>query len=441
MASMVDESYGFDPVFESVVIQLAAGNKKFWGRVGKHIDPDGLSDKSHQRVIEACRAISVDGRVPTLVTVRQRIQRWHEQGKFTIDEMSDIREVLDTALEDSDLHDADDVINELRPTLQRRMEKAGVHAVIDTFSKRGDLEGPVEILQRAKRIGVAKINPGSRLNPSIIDKIRARASITRIPTGIAELDAELKGGAKRGSFCVVSASTGVGKSMFLGHLAAHALSQGLNVAIATLELSEEDQHARVIANLVDIPTDDILLYEQDAEEARLRLQDLEDLDLLGACTVAYFEPRTTTVPHIIEWVEAEEELCGVAFDILIIDYITLCAATNSKQPFWKGVTESCEEARHYGEKKNSTVWTANQANADGMNTKKTKRLDNHHAAESKGIPKTSDLHVTANPQGDEMLMWFIAKNRHGPSQAEIGPLPTEFEKGRVAPIFREDWPY
>jgi replicative DNA helicase len=435
------ETYGFDPDFESVITQLSMTDKKFWGRIGKQLDPDGLRTPAFKKSLDACRAIFSDGRSPTLVTVRQRIKRWHEQGKIALDDLEDIEEFLEVAKEDAGLYDAEDIINELAPILRRRMEKLGLKTAIDTFSKRGDMDQAVDLFQRAKRIGASGVSVGKRLNADIITDIRARASITRIPTGIQELDAELKGGAKRGSFCVVSASTGVGKSMFLGHMAAQAVSQGMSVAVASLELSEEDQHARIISNLVDIPTDDILIYEKEAEEARSRLQDLEDLDMLGFCSVAYFEPRVTTIPDIISWVEAEQDLYSVQFDILVIDYIALCASTDKKLPGWQGLTKTCEEARHYGENNDMLVWSANQANADGMNTKKTKRLDNHHAAESKGVPKTSDLHITANPTEEEMLMWYIAKNRHGPAGAEVGPLPVEFEKGRAAPIYRENWPY
>ena len=39
------------------------------------------------------------------------------------------------------------------------------------------------------------------------------------------------------------------------------------------------------------------------------------------------------------------------------------------------------------------------------------------------------------------MMFRVAKNRYGRSGEDIGPLPQEFEKGRVAPLIREGWPF
>jgi hypothetical protein len=269
-------SYGFDPVFESIVTQLAMDNQKFWGRVGKSIDPDGLKEPNCKVALEACRAISTEGEIPSLPAVRQRIKRWHSDGKYTIDRYRDLKDFLDGATEDKGLHDSavDSIIKELAFVLRRRMEKEAVLAAIDIGGKKGDMDPVVKLLEGAKRIGVADTSLGMPLTASVIEKIRSRASTIRIPSGVQELDNILQGGAKRGTFCVVSAATNVGKSMFLGHQAAHAITLGLNVAIATLELSEEDQHNRIIANLTDIPSDDIERHKKDADLAEERIQSL-----------------------------------------------------------------------------------------------------------------------------------------------------------------------
>ena len=53
------------------------------------------------------------------------------------------------------------------------------------------------------------------------------------------------------------AGTGVGKSLFMCHVASAFLTQGLNVLYITLEMAEERIAERIDANLFDISMDDI----------------------------------------------------------------------------------------------------------------------------------------------------------------------------------------
>jgi hypothetical protein len=77
-----------------------------------------------------------------------------------------------------------------------------------------------------------------------------------------------------------------------------------------------------------------------------------------------------------------------------------------------------------------------------MDTRKTKRIQNHHSAESKGIPKNADYHITINPRDDgETVLLHIAKNRYGKSYGDVGPFAHEFEKGRISQITRRGWPF
>lgn len=438
---MASEKYPLDPVTELIVGMLSVSNRKFWGSVGKYIDPERLKDPDVKLAFEAAIALVADGVSPSLLTVRQRVHSWYKDGKFTRERFRDFREVVTGWDEDEGAFDdnLDGIIKEVGGVIRRQAEEDTVLQALDTFTKKGDLDSVVAKFDRVKRIGQTDTSTGVVLAPTIIDDIRTNSSVERIATGIRELDEEIKGGAKRGTFCVVSASTNVGKSMMLSHITAHCLLEKLNVAVATLELSETDQHNRIISNLVDIPSDDIEASKREAKKAKQRLTTLMDDVGLGFCTVKYFEARTSTSRDILEWVDSESLLYRVKFDILVLDYVSLVGNTNPKSPHWRGLQETCEEFRHWGETNDATVWTANQANAEGMNTKKTRRLDNHHAADSKGVPKTADLHVTLNPEEDDMIMFFVAKNRHGPKHAEVGPLPTDFERGRISPVDREDW--
>ena len=64
-----------------------------------------------------------------------------------------------------------------------------------------------------------------------------------------------KGDNKLGYYLV--GEVGVGKTMFMTHMAAHSLSVNKNVLYITMEMAEERIAERIDANLLNISTDDL----------------------------------------------------------------------------------------------------------------------------------------------------------------------------------------
>jgi replicative DNA helicase len=435
-------AYGFDPMFETIVVELSCSSVSFWNRVGQEVQPDRLGSPTNKLVLEACRSIGAEGRPPTSpVIVTQRLSRWHESGRLSVEELAAAKELLATAAEDAAAFDEDQVVAELAPVLRRAMEHTALKTGFDRFSKKRSLEDVERILSKAKRLGASDTGAGSRLGKHTVAFCRERTNIERLRTGVPDLDGELRGGSKRGTYCIVSGATGSGKSMFIDHVVAESVSYGIGSAIATLELGEEDHHARIMGNLVDIDYDDILCRDASAREAEERLGVLEENGLLGFCSVKYFTPRATTVPDLDEWITVEEQKYKQKIEVVGVDYGTLLAGTEKKVKH-EEMTDIAESLRAWAKRRGLWLWVGNQVSGEGMNSKKVKKVENHHGAESKGIVKTADLHVTINPRDDgESIMWHVAKNRHGPAGGDVGPLPVEFEKGRVAPVVRTGWPF
>ena len=67
-----------------------------------------------------------------------------------------------------------------------------------------------------------------------------------------------KGGLPNKTLNIALAGTGVGKSLFMCHVAGSALLQGKNVLYITLEMAEEKIAERIDANLLNVPIQDIL---------------------------------------------------------------------------------------------------------------------------------------------------------------------------------------
>src|SRR6056300_1464910 len=79
----------------------------------------------------------------------------------------------------------------------------------------------------------------------------------RIPFDLDFFNKITKGGLPQKTLNIALAGTGVGKSLFMCHMAASCLSQGKNVLYITLEMAEERIAERIDANLMNISMEDL----------------------------------------------------------------------------------------------------------------------------------------------------------------------------------------
>lgn len=443
MATPTEErvTYGFADEMECMIAAACSGiYPKFWAAVGHEIEPEGLRDATCQLIMRACRTIGKEsGRAPAAPSiVMQRVTTWKNAGKLTDAQCSEVREFLDAMLT-WELPDADAMIAEVSPIIRHTIEKAALKVGIDAHRKHGDLNTAVtKLLARAARVGKTNVRTNTRLGRAVFGQIVHLSDTQRLPTGIPELDCELEDGIIRGTYTVFLGATNAGKSMMLGHIAAEAVSMGMPVAYATLEMSAAHIYARMIANLVELPTTDIMRYQEVLDEAHRRIGILEDQGLLGYACVEYFTPAVATLDEILDWHAGQEAEAGHDIPILLIDSandVTL----NEKIPENKIQEKISGRLRDHAQMRKLWIASSAQADAAGMDSKKTQIVDLHNAAFSKGIPRAADLVVTLNPR-EEGIVYYGGKNRLGRKGWQVGPLPTEHEMGRMIGTVRPGFP-
>ena len=79
----------------------------------------------------------------------------------------------------------------------------------------------------------------------------------KIPFDLEYFNKITKGGLPNKTLNIALAGTGVGKSLFMCHVASAALLQGRNVLYITMEMAEEKIAERIDANLLNVPIQDI----------------------------------------------------------------------------------------------------------------------------------------------------------------------------------------
>jgi len=90
----------------------------------------------------------------------------------------------------------------------------------------------------------------------------------KIPFDLDMFNKITKGGLSKKTLNVVLAGTGVGKSLFMCHVAASTLMQGKNVLYITMEMAEERIAERIDANLMNIGMDELKIIDKDLYSSR-----------------------------------------------------------------------------------------------------------------------------------------------------------------------------
>jgi archaellum biogenesis ATPase FlaH len=372
--------------------------------------------------------------------VIQRLQRWRHEGKVTTEQINEVSDFFDTAL-DAGLPDEDSVVNELTPILKRRMYDSAIRTAMSEYANRGDLQASMGILERADRIGTWDSSMGIKLGSASFDKINELRNLKRMPTGIDELDVALSGGPPVGSLSLFIGGSGDGKSISLAHVVGHNVLNGAMCAVATLELSESMWLARLQANISGVPIDTLL--DGGFDSVKKYFDVLDRVGKLGTCVVKEFSAKDTTVSDIDDWIKQIENEYGKRVDLLVVDYLDLLTAkleTRDANDYKIGKVIT-QDLRRIARARNLVAWSACQTRGrDSDKVKKKSVQDLNDVSDSMHKIRISDISVTLNVRGDPEhpdMLFFVAKHRFGRSRQKVGPFPADFACGAVAPIVRE----
>ena len=425
------EPYGFAVEFERALITLCCSNRDVYSRVGAQLEPKALSEASAQHLLKAVQAIASEmGEGPSsTLTVAQRLKAWREDGKITHEQIKEAGAYLDAA-EDAGLPNPAEVIKEAAIVLKKRAQRASVKKALDTMAKGGDFRKLGEEIAATERIGEAELTLGDSLHSNVLDVIAASNNSSRFSSGCTEFDHACGGGLPLG-YTLFLGREKSGKSMVLSSIAADAIWRGKNVAIATLELDTHKQLERVLANLLDIPLDEI---QGGSELSKRRYKQIENG--LGKITAKRFSPETPAT-EITRWVERVQETWEAKVDLLVVDYIDLVGSgKKGEDSDYKAQKIVGNIFRDHALQHRYYVISASQArrSSGGLN----KGLDVDDVADSMHKVRIADLVIAMrmNPDTKDMVDWYVILNRNGTDRTGTGELPTCRAMAQMFPVAR-----
>ena len=211
----------------------------------------------------------------------------------------------------------------------------------------------------------------------------------RIPFDLDFFNKITKGGLPPKTLNIALAGTGVGKSLFMCHMAANCLSQGKNVLYITLEMAEERIAERIDANLMNISMEDLQsLAKQMFTDKMSKITKKTK----GKLIVKEYPTATAHSSHFRGLIKELAIKKSFRPDIMFIDYLNICASSRFKGAqnvnSYMYVKAIAEELRGLAVETNVPIMSATQTTRSGFVSTDVGLED---TSESFGLPATADL--------------------------------------------------
>jgi replicative DNA helicase len=211
----------------------------------------------------------------------------------------------------------------------------------------------------------------------------------RIPFDLDCFNKITKGGLPAKTLNIALAGTGVGKSLFMCHVAAGAMVQGKNVLYITLEMAEEKIAERIDANLLNVTLDDLIDLPKDMYDkkvARVREK------CTGKLIIKEYPTASASTSHFRTLLNELNLKRSFIPDIIFVDYLNICCSSRIKAGAninsYTYVKSIAEELRGLAVEYNVPIVSATQTTRSGFTSSDPGLED---TSESFGLPATADL--------------------------------------------------
>jgi len=222
-----------------------------------------------------------------------------------------------------------------------------------------------------------------------------------------------KGGLPNKTLNIALAGTGVGKSLFMCHLASSVLLQGRNVLYITMEMAEEKIAERIDANLLNVSVQDIERLPKQIYENKINLLSQKTN---GKLIIKEYPTASAHVGHFKSLLNDLALKKSFFPNIIFIDYLNICASARYKGSIVNSYTyvkAIAEELRGLAVEHNVPVVSATQTTRSGYGNSDVDLTD---TSESFGLPATADfmfaLISTEELENLNQIMVKQLKNRY-----------------------------
>ena len=211
----------------------------------------------------------------------------------------------------------------------------------------------------------------------------------KIPFDLEFFNKITKGGIPNKTLNIALAGTGVGKSLFMCHVASSVLLEGKNVLYITLEMAEEKIAERIDANLLNVNIQDITDLPRTTFENKVTKLSQKTQ---GTLIIKEYPTASAHSGHFKALLQELALKKSFRPDIIFIDYLNICASSRYRQNAsvnsYSFIKAIAEELRGLAVETNLPIVSATQTTRSGYGSSDVDLTD---TSESFGLPATADL--------------------------------------------------
>ena len=373
---------------ERTALSQLVANEEYARKVLPHMKEEYFSDRIERTLFsQIIKFVEKYNKVPTRSSLEIEVQSRKDLNE---DDYKKVIEVIKT------LSPSDVDIDWLCDTTEQFCKDKAVYnaivegiSIIDGKDKNRDVSAIPSILSDALAVGF-----DNRVGHDYLLDTDERYDYyhtveDKIPFDLEFFNKITKGGLPPKTLNIALAGTGVGKSLFMCHVAASCLSQGKNVLYITLEMAEERIAERIDANLMNISIDDL-------HELPKQMFDDKIAKIIkktsGKLIVKEYPTASAHTAHFRGLIKELAIKKTFKPDIIFVDYLNICASSRFKGAqnvnSYMYVKAIAEELRGLAVETNVPIMSATQTTRSGFSNSDVGLED---TSESFGLPATADL--------------------------------------------------
>ena len=395
------------------ILQNLIHDEKYTRQVIPFIQSDYFEDRSDKVVFEeVSNFLDKYDKLPTKEALHIEVQK---RVDITEDEFSKIEQLVSSLSESGS--DSQWVLDTTESWCKERAIYLALMKSIQIADGQDDKRQPdaiPSILSEALAVGFDQ-HVGHDYLADSEDRYAYYHKVERkIPFDLDYFNKITSGGLSDKTLNIALAGTGVGKSLFMCHVAASVLTQGKNVLYITLEMAEEKIAERIDANLLDVNIRDIQELPKQVFDKKINKIGSKTK---GKLIVKEYPTASAHAGHFKALLQELKLKKSFKPDIIFIDYLNICASSRYRGAVnvnsYSYIKAIAEELRGLAVEASVPLFSATQTTRSGFASSDPNLTD---TSESFGLPATADLMFalvsTEDMENLNQIMVKQLKNRY-----------------------------
>ena len=374
---------------EQTILRNIITNEPYMRKVLPFIQPEYFQGVYKQLFVELGKFVAKYNKLPTQEAFKIEID---QSDRFNDDQFMATQEILPVIF---GVEKVDD--KWLEDTTEKWCQDRAIHnaimesiSIIDGKHKSLTKNALPELLTKALAITF-----DTNIGHDYIENVEQRYDFyheqeERIPFDLDYFNIITKGGLPNKTLNIALAGTGVGKSLFMCHVAGSALAQGRDVLYITMEMAEERIAERIDANLLNVPIDQLQNISKPILSSKVR--DLSSRTN-GKLIIKEYPTGSAHTGHFRALLNELKLKKNFVPEIIFIDYLNICSSSRMKGMggsinSYTYIKAIAEELRGLAVEFNVPIVSATQTTRSGYSSSDPGLED---TSESFGLPATADL--------------------------------------------------